>query len=84
MSVAQQVVETIKAGKSKAGTVVLGASVALASSPTFAADSPNAVQEAIKSAIAAGKENYGAVIVGVILVASLGFCAGMIVSWLKK
>lgn len=83
MSVAQQVIEKIKAGKNKAGTVVLGASVALASSPTFAAE-PNAVSAAIDSAIAAGKANYGAVIVGVILVASLGFCAGMIVSWLKK
>lgn len=83
MSVAQQVMEKIKAGKSKAGTVVLGASVALASSPTFAADE-NAVTAAINAAIAAGKANYGAVIVGVILVASLGFCAGMIVGWLKK
>ncbi|EGX6953960.1 hypothetical protein JFQ84_002121 [Aeromonas hydrophila] len=84
MSVAQQVIEKIKAGKNKAGTVVLGASVALASSPTFAADDQNAVSAAIDAAIAAGKANYGAVIVGVILVASLGFCAGMIVSWLKK
>ncbi|OCY11717.1 hypothetical protein A9X70_00090 [Aeromonas hydrophila] len=75
--------EKIKAGKNKAGTVVLGASVALASSPTFAADE-NAVTAAINAAIAAGKANYGAVIVGVILVASLGFCAGMIVGWLKK
>ncbi|HAU4877808.1 TPA: hypothetical protein F3L11_23060 [Aeromonas hydrophila] len=83
MSVAQQVIEKIKAGKNKAGTVVLGASVALASSPTFAADE-NAVTAAINAAIAAGKANYGAVIVGVILVASLGFCAGMIVGWLKK
>ncbi|MFU1708927.1 hypothetical protein [Aeromonas hydrophila] len=83
MSVAQQVIEKIKAGKSKVGTVALGASVALASSPTFAADE-NAVTAAINAAIAAGKANYGAVIVGVILVASLGFCAGMIVGWLKK
>ncbi|MCS3768358.1 hypothetical protein HNP12_002432 [Aeromonas hydrophila] len=83
MSVAQQVIEKIKAGKNKVGTVALGASVALASSPTFAADE-NAVTAAINAAIAAGKANYGAVIVGVILVASLGFCAGMIVGWLKK
>ncbi|MDH0349094.1 hypothetical protein [Aeromonas dhakensis] len=83
MSVAQQVIEKIKAGKSKVSTVALGASVALASSPTFAADE-NAVTAAINAAIAAGKANYGAVIVGVILVASLGFCAGMIVGWLKK
>lgn len=83
MSVAQQVMQKIKATKTKTSTAFTGGCIALVSSPTFAADG-NAVSDAIDAAIAAGKANYGAVIVGVILVASLGFCAGMIVGWLKK
>ncbi|KTA75844.1 hypothetical protein [Aeromonas salmonicida] len=84
MSVAQQVMQKIKETKIKTSTAFTGGCIALASSPTFAAEDTNAVSAAIDAAIAAGKQNYGAVIVGVILVASLGFCAGMIVGWLKK
>lgn len=82
MSKIQQLMANAKAVKNKTSTALVGGCIALASSPTFAAD--DGVSSAIDAAIAAGKANYGAVIVGIILVSSLGFCAGMIVGWLKK
>lgn len=42
------------------------------------------ITKAIQDAIASGTTNYGTVTAGVITVAALGFCVGMIVSWLKK
>lgn len=42
------------------------------------------ISKAITDAIASGTTNYGTVTAGVITVAALGFCVGMIVSWLKK
>ena len=47
------------------------------------ADTAN-VTKAINDAIASGTANYGTVTAGVITVAALGFCVGMIVSWLRK
>lgn len=42
------------------------------------------ITKAIQDAIASGTTNYGTVTAGVITVAALGFCVGMIVSWLRK
>ncbi|SPT67539.1 hypothetical protein [Aeromonas salmonicida] len=48
----------------------------------YAADSD--VSTAITAAIASGTTNYGTVTAGVVTVAALGFCVGMIVSWLRR
>ncbi len=59
--------------------VVLGASVAVASSSAFAD-----VSAEITSAVSSASTNYGAVVAGVITVAALGFGLSFIVGALRK
>ena len=79
----EKINQLFAAGMKKAA-VPAAFAVSMVASPVFAADEGAAVKAAIAKAIAAGQENYGAVTVGVITVAALGFCVGMMVGWLKK
>ncbi|PJG58830.1 hypothetical protein [Aeromonas cavernicola] len=66
-------------GSKKLALIPAVAVMALASMPASAA-----ISDEIQTAIANGTANYGTVTAGVITVAALGFCVGMIVSWLRK
>ncbi|CAJ1842289.1 TPA: hypothetical protein P2K97_004155 [Aeromonas salmonicida] len=73
--------ELFTAGMKKAAVPTV-AVVSLFTTSAYAADSD--VSTAITAAIASGTTNYGTVTAGVVTVAALGFCVGMIVSWLRK
>lgn len=73
--------ELFTAGVKKA-TVPAVAVASLFTTSTYAAEGD--VATAIKAAITSGTTNYGTVTAGVVTVAALGFCVGMIVSWLRK
>lgn len=66
--------------KKHALKVVAGASAAMASASSFAADG---VPEAINTAVTSGQSNYGLVVVGLIGMAAIGFGLRMIVGAMK-
>ena len=70
------------AGMKKIAIPVAGAASFIAI-PAHAADDTNMLA-VIQAAIASGQTSYQAVTAGVVTVAALGFCVGMIVMWLKK
>ena len=66
--------------KNKTAKLALVATGVMGSASAFAADHTAAIDAAVTD----GSTNYTAVVTGVITVAAVGFCIGMIVSWLRK